>query len=283
MTTAVIFGGCDRAPKPTVNELPTSMKEIPAARLNFRYEPDVPKPEDAPAVSQERNAAVQNDFDQNRPQELLDKTLASPDGKRSAAIYHRAGDLPSEFRLDMYTADGKILHKVTADTMAVHFPDTIVWSPNSENVAFVAMLRGTQPAADGQEPAAATGPANMPVPESAESNSVDTNQNSDANISAPISPPAPTPAAPAAVLTFRTEQIYLANAEGDGVKPITQNEGLIYFYYVWSPDSSMLAALAATAREWQYYQAGADGRGEIFTPVGRPRIVEKNGRERRLD
>jgi hypothetical protein len=77
--------------------------------------------------------------------------------------------------------------------------------------------------------------------------------------------------------------MYLANADGDGVKPITQNEGLIYFYYVWSPDSSMLAAMATTAREWQLLQAGADSRGETFIPVGRPRIIEKSGRERRLD
>jgi hypothetical protein len=57
----------------------------------------------------------------------------------------------------------------------------------------------------------------------------------------------------------------------------------MYFYYVWSPDSSMLAALAATGREWQYLQYQADQKGEILVPVGRPRIVEKTGRERRLD
>jgi hypothetical protein len=45
----------------------------------------------------------------------------------------------------------------------------------------------------------------------------------------------------------------------------------------------MLAAVAATSREWQYLQYRADTNGEIFVPVGRPRIVEKTGRERRLD
>ena len=98
-----------------------------------------------------------------------------------------------------------------------------------------------------------------------------------------VQPQAPTPAPPTNVLTFRTEQIYICNADGDGVKPITQNEGLIYFYYVWSPDGSTLAALAATAREWQYLQFRADEKGEIFVPVGRLRLVEKTGRERRLD
>jgi len=67
------------------------------------------------------------------------------------------------------------------------------------------------------------------------------------------------------------------------LKPITQNEGLIYFYYVWSPDSSMLAALAAKFDEWRFLQFQADKANEVFTPQGRPRIVEKNGRERRLD
>jgi hypothetical protein len=263
--------------------LPTTMKEIPAARLNYRYEADVPKPPDAPAAaSQERNAAVQADFDQNRPQELLAKTIASPDGKRILAVYHRASDNPSEFRLDMYTGDGKILKKVTADTMAVHFPDTIVWSPNSGNVAFVAMLRGPQ-AEGGAVPAAGVDANLNSVPSTEPSGLNNENTNTEPQANAEAQPAAPTPAPPTGVLTFRTEQLYIANADGDGVKAVTQNEGMIYFYYVWSPDSSMLAALATTAREWQFGQIGAEGRGEMYVPVGRPRIVEKTGRERRLD
>jgi hypothetical protein len=45
----------------------------------------------------------------------------------------------------------------------------------------------------------------------------------------------------------------------------------------------MLASLAATYQEWRYLQMQADKNGEVFLPLGRPRIVEKNGRERRLD
>ena len=30
-------------------------------------------------------------------------------------------------------------------------------------------------------------------------------------------------------------------ADGGGVKPVTENEGLIYFYYTWSPDSRWIA------------------------------------------
>ena len=84
-------------------------------------------------------------------------------------------------------------------------------------------------------------------------------------------------------MTFRTEQIYLCNSDGDGLKPLTQNEGLKYFYYIWSPDSSSLAALAAKFNEWQYLQFSAEQKGEVFVPVGRLRLIEKSGRERRLD
>ena len=93
----------------------------------------------------------------------------------------------------------------------------------------------------------------------------------------------PTPAAPTGILTFRTEQIYICGADGSGVKALTENEGLIYFYYAWSPDSSMLVALAATSREWKYLEVMAGSKGEMMVPQGRPRIIEKNGRERRLD
>jgi len=111
--------------------------------------------------------------------------------------------------------------------------------------------------------------------------------NTDANVeNANTDPPAsgtPQVEQPKTVLTFRTEQIYISDSNGGDVKPITQNEGLIYFYYVWSPDSSALVALAATYQEWNYLQYQAEGKGEQFTPMGRPRLVEKNGRERRLD
>jgi hypothetical protein len=45
----------------------------------------------------------------------------------------------------------------------------------------------------------------------------------------------------------------------------------------------MLAALASSAREWKYLDLMAASKHEILTPQGRLRIIEKNGRERRLD
>jgi hypothetical protein len=279
---------CGNEPNQSQSQSVSSLKDVPAVRLNYRYEPDVPAPgETKRAAKDDRNTAVQADFDQSRTQELLDKTILSPDGKRILAVYHKPTDLQSEFRLDMYSADGKLLRKITADMMAVHFPDTILWSPDSSTVAFVAMVRGASlEPSDAPIGGTVIGPS--PNPEVKPTSNANTNANpespeTNAEANTNTAAAVPTPVPPANVLTFRTEQIYICNADGDGLKPITQNEGLIYFYYVWSPDSSMLAALAATGREWQYLQYRADEKGEIFVPVGRPRLVEKTGRERRLD
>lgn len=261
---------------------PTAMRDVAAVRLNYRYEADVPAPslDNSPQTAEERNPAVQADFDANRTQELLDRTLTSPDKKRVLAIYHRVTDLSSEYRLDMYTADGKPLRKLTSETMAVHFPDTIVWSPDSTLVAFVAMLRTASPDMSGL--LTLTGQQSPSPTPNADANTADaTGGEKETATSTPVS--APTPAPPTGILAFRTEQIYIAGADGGGVKALTENEGLIYFYYVWSPDSSMLAAMAATAREWRYIEVMANSKGEMMVPQGRLRIIEKNGRERRLD
>jgi hypothetical protein len=249
---------------------PSSLSQVPSVRLNFRYEADVPAPDNqAPSNAEERNVAVQAHFDQNRPQEILDRTVTSPDKQHIAAVYHRLNDVGSEYRLDMYDANGGLLRRVTPDNLAVHFPDTILWAPNSSVVAFVAMLRAGQ-----EEGTQVPLPPDIGV------------SNSNVEVNA-TEQPAPTttatiePAAP--VIAFRTEQIYLCDAEGTGLKPLTQSEGRIYFYYVWSPDSSMLAALVATSPEFAAMQGQASLKKEFFVPAGRPRIVERNGRERLLD
>lgn len=284
---AVTFAGCSQAPDQPAATGPTSLKEVPAVRLNYRYEADVPAPGDNRRLpADERNAAVQQDFDQNRLNELLDKTIPSPDGKRILAVYHMPMDVPAEFRIDMYSTDGRLMRKISADAMAVHFPDTIVWSPDSSTVAFVAVTRGMSAAVTTPTPPDGGDAIPKQSPAAESNTNTNTNETADpeANANAGLPPQASaTPAPPANVLTFRTEQIYICNADGDGVKPITQNEGLIYFYYKWSPDSLMLAALAATGREWQYLELQANDRKEQYVPVGRPRVIEKNGRERRLD
>jgi hypothetical protein len=278
----LLLAGCTQTPQqqpPAAG--PTSLKEVSSVRLNFRYEADVPAPgETKRTAAEERNLAVQADFDNNRLEELLDKTLTSPDGKRVVAVYHRPTDKIAEFRLDMYSADGQQLKKISADSMGVQFPDTIVWAPDSSTVAFMAKTRGMiDPMATPTPPTGAV----VPTPAANTNTNAEPTADPEANANADLPPVSPTLAPPANVLTFRTEQIYTCNAEGDGVKPLTQNEGLIYFYFIWSPDSTMLAALAATGREWQVLEARADQVKEQFVPLGRPRVIEKNGRERRLD
>lgn len=272
---------------------PAALRDVPAVKFNFRFETDVPAPP-ANAVqtaqTEERNAAVQNDFDQNRPQETIDKTIASPDKQRILAVYHKIEDLPAEFRIDVYTADGKLIRKITPDAMAVHFAETIVWSPDSTTFAFVAMAR--VPGAAGSQPSASPTPAAENTSASANT-SADANTNAEnantenvnaGNTNATVAPtPAPAASAPSGVMTFRTEQIYVCSSDGADLKTVTQNEGLIYFYFVWSPDSSSLAALAATYQEWNFYKQQADLKGEIFIPAGRLRLIERTGRERRLD
>ena len=277
--------GCQKTNFEPQTFAPASLGDVPSLKLNFRFETDVPEPTlTNPAIqTEERNEAVQADFDQNRLQELIDKTITAPNKQRVLVVYHKATDLPSEFRLDMYTPDGRLLQKITPDTMAVHFAETIVWSPDSSAVAFVAMFRtgqtGTAPTDLSQNSSDANASLN------AEANANDqTADGGDVNSQNANPVQTATPSEfQKMVLTFRSEQIYICDSEGGNIKPITQNEGLIYFYFVWSPDSTALAALAATFQEWNYLQYQAEGKGESYTPVGRPRLVEKNGRERRLD
>ncbi len=259
---------------------PASLRDVPALRLNFRFENDVPAPPANPAQTQteEKNAVIQTDFDQNRPEETLERTIPSPDKKRFLVVYQKLGDLAATYRLDMYSAEGKLINKITPNGLAVFYPDTIVWSPDNNNVAFVGTVRL------GQTVPIPTPTPDAPIPPSLEDSNSNVDANSNVNSESNINQNVATPIEPTKqVLTFRTEQIYTCDANGGSLKPLTQNEGLIYFYFVWSPDSSALAALAATWKEWQYLQYQAEQKKEMFVPIGRPRLVEKTGRIRLLD
>lgn len=279
----IFLTACQSGIFKTSEVAPAALRDVPAVRLNFRYEPDVPAPaEDGSAQTEELNPAVRADFEANRSSEVLSRTIVSPNKQRILAAYYREGDIERTFRLDMYDGSGKFLRRVTPDPLAVVFPDSIVWSPDSANVAFAGLTRegGLNLAIS---PEASENDANSNI--SANSSAgVKTNTNSaETTTEVPAASKIPLPDAPPNVLTFRTEQIYLCTSEGTDLKPLTQTEGLIYYYFVWSPDSSMLAALAAKLNEWRFLENQARQAGEKFVPVGRPRILEKNGRERILD
>ncbi len=284
--TLFAVSACERANFGNATVSPRSMRDVPAQRLGYRLESDVPTPAAAnepTTSSQERLPIIQTDFDQNRPQETLDRTILSPDKQRILVVFRKVNDLEFDYRLDMYGVDGKLIRKITPGAMAIRFPDVIVWSPDSQSVAFVAVTRGGL-----REPEPVPSAPTLPqIDESLEpkadanSNSAnaDANINSNANIA-----PSPTPAvANQPVLTFSTEQIYLCGKDGGDLKPLTQKEGLIYFYFVWSPDSAALLAMASKVNDWRVDQSQADASGKVFSPKGRPRILEKNGRERILD
>ena len=139
--TLVLLSSCQK----TVLESETvaPLREVPALRLNFRFENDVPAPPPSTsnAPTEEKNGAVQLAFDQGRPEETLERTISSADKRRVLAVYQKLGDLPATYRLDLYSAEGKLLNKITPNGLAVYYPDTIVWSPDNSTVAFVGMIR----------------------------------------------------------------------------------------------------------------------------------------------
>ncbi len=284
------FTACEKNVFQSPTVTPTSLKDVVALRLNFRFESDVPAPTTVvpPQNTELKNDAIQADFDQTRSPETLEKTLPSPDKNRFLAVYRKPEDVPNQYRLDMYSADGKLVKKITPNGLAVQFPDSIVWSPDGNSVAFVGMIRIGQTAI--LQIATPTPTPDAPIPPTAEelagnanvdvnsNTNVDANSNTNVNVS-----PQNASEQPKAILTLRTEQVYFCNRDGGDLKILTQNEGKIYYYFVWSPDSTMLLALASTNKDWDIGQYEAKTRTEIFVPSGRLRIVEKSGRERLLD
>jgi len=233
-TLLMATAGCQKSIFESSTVSPATLRDVPALRLNFRYEADVPAPNDPEksAPAEEKNAAVQADFDANRPQEILVKTIPSPNKQRFLTVYQRLGDPDASFRLDMYSADAKFLRRVSPDTMAVDFPDIIVWSPDSANVAFVAIAR------EGGLNSLTPLPSGNANTNSANTNTANANANANASTNAstnveatpePLAPTSPTPEGAQNVVTFRTEQIYICNSEGLDLKPVTQNERLIYY------------------------------------------------------
>jgi hypothetical protein len=267
LATVILANGCSSQPELSKQVVrPMSMRDVPAQRLGFRFEPDVPAPANLPpaAPTVEKLPAIQADFDQNRPTDTLERTVASPDRARVLAVYNRATDEKQEFRLDVYDASGRLLKKITPENLSLVFPDSIAWSPNGETIAFAASKRIGAPNEEIVQEA--------PTPPSLETE----NQNT-APDSTPSADASPTPTiAPTQVAALRTEQIYTVNRDGNDLQALTQNEGLIYFHFVWSPDSSALAALACRENEW-------NARPPELRKAGRPRLVDKNKKERLLD
>jgi len=236
------------------------MHDVPAERLSYRFEADTGLP--ANLKSEEANEkldSIQADFNANRKNDALVRTVASPDGRRLLALYGTADEPTEAFRIDLYSDDGKQLRNLTPPELAGAFPETVAWSPDGNNITFIAH-RSTRAT---PSPTPLEDLIALPSP-------------SPSGTSAPITAPSVEPAF-APVQLFTTEQIYIANRDGYDLRPLTARDGLIYFYFSWAPDNHALVALACKEDEWRAREK------EFKQPQGRPRLIEVAGKERLLD
>jgi hypothetical protein len=237
---------------------PRVLRDVPAQNLAYRLTPDVAQPAE---LNQEQindpGTNVANHFAAKRHDDALLRTVASPDGKRVLALYGTENEPSSAFRIDLYNADGEFLRNLIPPDISCLFPETVAWSPDGRFINFIARKRvsasPTPTPPDEPEPQPAASPLGSPVP----SPSI-----------APLFPP---------VASFYTEQIYICNRDGYDLKPLTSREGLIYFYFVWAPDSHAMVALACKEDEWNARER------QYKMPAGRPRLVMPDGSERLLD
>lgn len=229
---------------------PRSLRDVPAERLNYRFQADTNAP--AAEETSELLASVQNDFKTRRPDDALARTIVSPDAQRVLALYATSAEANGEYRIDLYGAAGNFLRNVTPANLSGAFAPVVAWSPDGNSFAFVgrqSLAPQPTPSPVDELPAAADG---APVP------------------SASVAPNfAPVP-------VFNTEQIYIANRDGFDLKPLTTREGLIYFYFAWAPDNHALVALACKEDEWDAREA------QGMLPAGRARLIDLDGRERYL-
>ena len=236
---------------------PRSLRDVPAQRLAYRFDPDTAEPPGAHAQEEQAEAkleAIEADFEARRTDDALVRTVVSPDGQRVLALYETGENQPGEFRIDMYGVQGNFLRNLTPPELSGAFAPTVAWSPDGNNIAFIGRKSLTpQPTPTPPDDLALEAPAGSPTP----------------TVSvAPAFAPVP---------VFNTEQIYVCNRDGFDLRPLTTRDGLIYFYLAWAPDSHALVALACKEDEWSLRER------EFKLPVGRPRLIGVDGRERLLD
>jgi hypothetical protein len=226
---------------------PNSLAATPAARLAYGFAADVEAPPGAAPQEETKLKPIQDDFDTRRKDDRLLRTVVSPDGQRALALYDTGETQEGEFRIDMYSADGRFLRNLTPPELSGAFAPMVAWSADGTQIAFI----GRKSLAQETPPDMLPDTAPEPLP----------------------SPPSPL----GSVQVFDTEQLYVCDRDGFGLKPLTTRNGLIYFYLAWAPDGHALAALACREDEW-------DARArESRQPAGRPRLVGTDGGERLLD
>ncbi|HYX40188.1 MAG TPA: hypothetical protein VE821_00755, partial [Pyrinomonadaceae bacterium] len=240
---------------------PRALRDVPAARLAFRLEPDVSENVLPPSLTSdapdEPLAPVRQDFETRRKDEALLRTVPSPDGQRALALYDPGGLPADEFKIDLYAADGRFLRNLLPENLSGAFLTTAVWSPDGQWIAFIG--RKTEK------------PQPTPTPLDELSLPPAPGDNTNAAATPTVQPLLP------AVPMFTTEQVYLCDRDGFNLRPLTTREGLVYFSLAWAPDAHALAALACTEAEL------AARINENKQLAGRPRLIDRDGHERLLD
>lgn len=260
------LAGCKQVKeKLGVSVAPRELRDVPAARLAFRLEPDIPfdaLPEPLKnETPDEPLASVRAQFESSRKDEALLRTVVSPDGQRVIAIY--APNDPTypadEFKIDLYNSAGVFLRNILPQDLSGVFMSAVSWSPDGQLIVFA----GRRTAKPQASPSPAPTPGEIAPPDVTDPNAQPTTTPTIAPSIAPVP-------------TFRTEQLYLCDGYGSNLHPLTNREGLIYFHAVWSPDGQTLAALACKEDE---LAARISANKQLS---GRPRIIERDGRERLL-
>ncbi len=253
LVTLALAASCKSVVDRQADVKPRVLRDVPARNLAYRLSPDVSPPSTTFEDPLEKNAAIANDFAAKRENDALIRTVASPDGRRVLALYGTADDSGSEFRIDLYNSDGQFLRNLIPPDISCVFPETVTWSPDGNYINFIAHKR------------VAPSPTPTPPPD-----------RDPEPIPSPVVSPSIGRAFPP-VASFSTEQIYICNRDGEDLKPLTSRDGLIYFYFVWAPDGSAMAALACKEDEWNARER------QFKLPAGRPRLISPDGSERLLD
>jgi hypothetical protein len=243
---------------------PKSLRDVPAERLAFRFEPDAAEeklPEhlrrDEP---EEPAAAIRTAFETQRPDDALIRTVVDPSGQRALALYGTS-ETDTDFRIDLYNSAGGFIRNVLPADLTGVFPEEVAWSPDGAYIVFSGVRTPTTQATPDPSDAAPP-PPDLPQPPAGTTDAQPT------PTAAPLIP---------STQTFRTEQVYVGDRDGYNLRPVTAREGLIYFKLAWSPDGRQVAALACKEDEWDAQ------RREGNPHAGRPRLITLEGQERLLD
>jgi hypothetical protein len=248
--TFFFASGCKSVIQRREDIRPRVLRDVPARVLAYRLEPDVNPPE-LNLDESEKLVAIQNDFMSRRTDDALLRTVVSPDGQRVLALYGNDAEPSSAFRIDLYNKDGQFIRNLVPPELSCVFPETVMWSPDSNFINFIAHKRVMS--------------TPTPAPPGA--------------VTSEIAPDASPTLAPnfAPVQSYQTEQIYICNRDGYDLKPLTTREGLIYFHFAWAPDNHAIVALACKEDEWTVREK------QFKSPAGRPRLITPDGKERLLD